>query len=794
MLGIHKGMCAVLSEAAGRLPLLARGCGCRSSRPSLPWAQGLLGSNLRRSHPRSVIFCSDLFLRFRRNMNQKLLKLENLLRFHTIYRQLHSLCQRRALRQWRHGFSSAYPVRTAQLYAWPWPTDVLTGAALSQYRLLVTKKEERPWKSQLSSTKSKKVVEVWIGMTIEELARAMEKNTDYVYEALLNTAIDIDSLEADSHLDEVWIKEVIMKAGMKLKWSKLKQDKVRKNKDAVRRPQADPALLTPRSPVVTIMGHVDHGKTTLLDKLRKTQVAAMETGGITQHIGAFLVSLPSGEKITFLDTPGHAAFSAMRARGAQVTDIVILVVAADDGVMKQTVESIQHAKDAQVPIVLAINKCDKAEADPEKVKKELLAYDVVCEDYGGDVQAVPVSALTGDNLMALAEATVALAEMLELKADPNGPVEGTVIESFTDKGRGVVTTAIIQRGTLRKGSVLVAGKCWAKVRLMFDENGKTIDEAYPSMPVGITGWRDLPSAGEEILEVESEPRAREVIHWRKYEQEQEKGQEDLKIIEEKRKEHQEAHQKAREKYGNLLWKKRAFLRFLERKEQIALKPKEKMERDSNVLSVIIKGDVDGSVEAILNIIDTYDASHECELELVHFGVGDISANDINLAETFDGVIYGFNVNAGNVIQQSAAKKGVKIKLHKIIYRLVEDLQEELSSRLPCAVEEHPVGEASILATFSVTEGKKKVPVAGCRVQKGQLEKQKKFKLTRNGHVIWKGSLTSLKHHKDDISIVKTGMDCGLSLDEENMEFKVGDRIVCYEEKQIQAKTSWDPGF
>uniref|UniRef100_A0A2R9BX93 Tr-type G domain-containing protein n=1 Tax=Pan paniscus TaxID=9597 RepID=A0A2R9BX93_PANPA len=595
-------------------------------------------------------------------MNQKLLKLENLLRFHTIYRQLHSLCQRRALRQWRHGFSSAYPVWTAQLYAWPWPTDVLTGAALSQYRLLVTKK----------------VV------------------TDSFFFFFL-------------------------------RWS---------------------LTLSPRL---------------------ECRVAAMETGGITQHIGAFLVSLPSGEKITFLDTPGHAAFSAMRARGAQVTDIVILVVAADDGVMKQTVESIQHAKDAQVPIILAINKCDKAEADPEKVKKELLAYDVVCEDYGGDVQAVPVSALTGDNLMALAEATVALAEMLELKADPNGPVEGTVIESFTDKGRGLVTTAVIQRGTLRKGSVLVAGKCWAKVRLMFDENGKTIDEAYPSMPVGITGWRDLPSAGEEILEVESEPRAREVVDWRKYEQEQEKGQEDLKIIEEKRKEHKEAHQKAREKYGHLLWKKRSILRFLERKEQIPLKPKEKRERDSNVLSVIIKGDVDGSVEAILNIIDTYDASHECELELVHFGVGDISANDVNLAETFDGVIYGFNVNAGNVIQQSAAKKGVKIKLHKIIYRLVEDLQEELSSRLPCAVEEHPVGEASILATFSVTEGKKKVPVAGC-------------------------SLTSLKHHKDDISIVKTGMDCGLSLDEDNMEFQVGDRIVCYEEKQIQAKTSWDPGF
>ncbi|XP_027476794.1 translation initiation factor IF-2, mitochondrial isoform X2 [Zalophus californianus] len=689
-------------------------------------------------------------------MNQKILKLENLLRFHTVFRQLHSLGQRRMLAQWNHVFSSAYPVWTAQLCIRPWQTDRLIGAALSQYRLLVTKKEERSQKSQLFSTKSKKEVEVWIGMTIEELARAMKKDVDHVYGALMNTAIDIDSLEAHSHLDEVWIKEVVKKAGMKLKWSKLKQDKVRENKDAVRRPQADPALLTPRSPVVTIMGHVDHGKTTLLDKLRKTQVAAMEAGGITQHIGAFL--------------------------------------AADDGVMKQTVESIQHAKDAQVPVVLAINKCDKAEADPEKVKKELLAYDVVCEDYGGDVQAVHISALTGDNLMALAEATIALAEMLELKADPTGPVEGTVIESFTDKGRGPVTTAIIQRGTLRKGSILVAGKSWAKVRLMFDENGKTIHEACPSMPVGIVGWRDLPSAGDEILEVESEPRARAVVDWRKYEREQEKNKEDLKIIEEKRKEHQEAHQKAREKYGNMHWKERSFLKYQEKKEQKHLKSKEKEEGDSHILPIIIKGDVDGSVEAIVNIMDTYDASHECKLELVHFGVGDVSENDVNLAETFCGVIYGFNVNAGNVIQKSAAKKGVKIKLHKIIYHLIEDLQEELSSRLPCTVQEYPIGEASILATFSVTEGKKKVPVAGCRVQKGQLEKQKKFKLIRNGDVIWKGSLTSLKHHKDDVSVIKTGMDCGLSLSEEKIEFKVGDEIVCYEEKEVPAKTSWDPGF
>ncbi|XP_004710272.1 translation initiation factor IF-2, mitochondrial [Echinops telfairi] len=727
-------------------------------------------------------------------MNQKMLKLENLLRFHTICRQLPSLGQGRAPGQWRRVCSSGYPAWTAPLVSPPWPRDALLRAAFSQYRLLVTKKEGKPRKPPSSLSKSRKEVEAWLGMTVAEMARAMDKDIDCVYEALLNTAVDVDALEASSPLDEGCIKEVIRKTGMKLKWSKLKQDKVRENKDAVRRPPADPALLTPRSPVVTIMGHVDHGKTTLLDKLRQTQVAAGEAGGITQHLGAFLVSLPSGDKITFLDTPGHAAFSAMRARGAHVTDIVILVVAADDGVMKQTVESIRHARDARVPIVLAINKCDKAEADPERVRKELLAYEVVCEDYGGDVQSVDISALTGSNLTALAEATIALAEMLELKADPCGPVEGTVVESFTDKGRGPVTTAIIQRGTLRKGSILVAGKCWAKVRSMFDENGKVLSEACPSMPVGIIGWRDLPSAGEEILEVESETRAREVVDWRKYEQEQEKNKDDLKIIEEKRKEHQEAHRKDRDQYGSLHWKERSYLKYQAKKEHKVFRPKEKVERDSNVLPIIIKGDVDGSVEAILDLVDTYDASHECKLDLVHFGVGDITENDVNLAGTFGGVIYGFNVNASNAIQQSAAKKQVKIKLHKIIYRLVEDLQEELSIRLPCIVEEHPVGEASILATFSVTEGKKKVPVAGCRVHKGQLEKRKKFKLIRNGHVIWKGSLTSLKHHKDDVSVIKTGMDCGLSLDEENIEFKVGDEMVCYEEKEILAKTSWDPGF
>ncbi|KAM9062480.1 translation initiation factor IF-2, mitochondrial isoform X1 [Sarcophilus harrisii] len=727
-----------------------------------------------------------------------ILKLESLMLFPNAYRQLHTLCRRRAcLLQWKLMPSFTYPVCTTLCIPPSWQTDTFISVALSQYRLLSVKKRERPQKSKLpwkNSKNEKQEVEVWNGMTVEDLARSMNKDIDHVYEALLNTALDIDLLEPKSPLDYVWIKEVLKKSGMKCKRAQLKPEVVRENRDAVRRPEADPAFLIPRFPVVTIMGHVDHGKTTLLDKLRKTQVAALEAGGITQHIGAFLVSLPTGEKITFLDTPGHAAFSAMRSRGAHLTDIIILVVAAEDGVMKQTVESIQHAQNAQVPIILAINKCDKPEADPERVKKELLTYNVVCEEYGGDVQAIHISALKGDNLMALAEATVALAEILELKGDPTGLVEAIVVESRTDKGKGPVTTAIIKRGTLRKGAVLVAGKSWAKVRLLLDENGKTISDACPSMPVEIIGWKDLPSAGDEVLEVESEQRAREVVDWRKYVEEQEKMKEDFKAIETKRKEHQDSHRREREKLGSLNWKERGYIKYQEIKKLQNIKPKEKTEEDLNILPIIVKGDVDGSVEAILNIIETYDAADECKLELLHFGVGDINENDINLAETFNGVVYGFSVNANKVIQQLAVKKGVRIKLHNIIYRLVEDLQEELSSKLPPSLEENVIGEASVLATFFVTVGKKQIPVAGCRVQKGQLEKKKKFKLIRNGCVIWKGLLTSLKHHKDDVSVIKTGMDCGLSLDEAKIEFMTGDEIICFEEKEVLHKISWDPGF
>ncbi|NWU05377.1 IF2M factor, partial [Cephalopterus ornatus] len=725
-------------------------------------------------------------------MNRGLvLRLESLAQLRGACRQLRALpCRKVWGAQWKPAQASAHPLCSVLLRPQLWQKHRLIGAAAAQCRHLATKEETKRKKKKIPLTRGE--VEIRQKMTIEELARAMGKDVDHIYEALLYTDVDLGSLEPDSILYEDRIKMIVQKSGMKYKSAKLKEEKERKNTDAVK-PPADPAVLTPRPPVVTILGHVDHGKTTLLDSLRKTQVASMEAGGITQHIGAFLVHMPSGEKITFLDTPGHAAFSAMRARGTNVTDIVILVVAAEDGVMEQTIESIQHAKNAGVPLILAINKCDKPEADPERVKKELLAHDVVCEEFGGDVQAVNISALKGENLMVLAEATVALAEILELKADATGLVEGTVIESRKDKGKGPLTTAIIQRGTLRKGCVLVAGKTWAKVRFMFDENGKTVDAAPPGIPVEIMGWKDVPSAGDEILEVESEQRAHEVIDWRTYVEQQEKLKKDVEVIEAKQKEHRREYKQQQQKLAHLTWRQRKAVLYKANKHLLFQRPKDRREMAEDTLSVIVKGDVDGSVEAILNILDSYDCEDECKLDIVHFGMGDISENDLSLAEAFNGVIYGFSVKANDSIKKLADKKGIKIKLHNIIYRLIDDLKEELSSRLPPAVVETTIGEASVLDTFSVTVGKNKIPVAGCRVHKGLLDRKMKFKLIRSGDVIWKGSLSSLKHHKDDAQVIKAGMDCGLSLDR-NLEFSVGDDIICYEETEVQQTTSWDPGF
>lgn len=362
----------------------------------------------------------------------------------------------------------------------------LLSPLLSRPPLLLRQFATKQVKGHKKVNPKKQEVEIRQRMTVAELAHAMNKDPEHVFEALLNTPAELQGEEEQQQevLEERWIKEVLKRSGMKYRWERLTTEKERENKDARRR-VLDPACLRPRPPVVTIMGHVDHGKTSLLDALRQSQLVEQEAGGITQHIGAFLVALPTGEQITFLDTPGHAAFTSMRARGANATDIIILVVAADDGVMEQTVESIQHAKNAQVPVIVAVNKCDKPQAEPDRVTRELLQHGLVGEELGGDVQVIPVSALKGDNLLLLAEATVALAEVLELKAEPSGLVEGVILESRMDRGRGAIATVLVQQGSLKKGCVLVAGRSWAG----------------PSRAVQVVGWKDLPSVGEELLEV-----------------------------------------------------------------------------------------------------------------------------------------------------------------------------------------------------------------------------------------------------------------------------------------------------
>lgn len=428
------------------------------------------------------------------------------------------------------------------------------------------------------------------------------------------------------------------------------------------------------------MGHVDHGKTTLLDSLRHTSVAQSEAGGITQHIGAFTVELDSSEKVTFLDTPGHAAFSAMRARGANITDIIVLVVAADDGVMEQTKEVINLAKTEKVPLIVAINKIDKPDADPEKAKRSLGHAGVNLEGHGGDTQFVLISAKEGTNLHELTETLSTQATMMGLKSDYTGPVEGVIVESTNDAKRGKLSTAIITRGTLRRGSILTAGLAWAKVRALFDHAGHPLDKAEPGTPVEILGWRELPFAGDEIIEVESEKRANSVMRFRNSQAQYEKAEADLQVILQKQMEHEEkykAERDARRKIGR--WKVR---RSGPREKEII--------EDNSIprLNIIIKGDVHGSVEAILDVLDTYSENDKVRLDIVHYGVGDVTHTDLEMAKLFNAVIYAFSVSAPT----KEIPKNVKIEKVDIIYRLVEHLKDELNKKLPMLDVEEVVGE------------------------------------------------------------------------------------------------------
>lgn len=626
-------------------------------------------------------------------------------------------------------------------------------------------------------------------MTVQDIANVLKKDVDHVFKTL---EFADKTSDTDYHKDTVIhnpqiIRDIVKISGYRFKIVPRPEDMVveEENKDALPSPPAPPGALRPRPPVVCVMGHVDHGKTTLLDALRDTSVVDTEFGGITQHIGAFEVKLSSGEKVTFLDTPGHAAFTAMRSRGAHATDIVVLVVAADDGVMEQTLESIRMAREANVPILVAINKIDKPGVNIERTMSSLAQHGIVCEELGGDVQAIPVSALRRQNLETLVEALTLQAQLMELRADPGGYVEGVVIEALLDPRTGKQATVLVQRGTLRRGAVIVAGTGWAKVRVLQSPEGAPVAEAPPSAPVAVLGWRELPSAGDQVLEVASEKRANEVMKWRHNQRMREKQQTDMEVIMAKEAQHKQQYQAA-------LARKRAMGRYKIRPEG----PRQKMilKDDHPALNILIKGDVDGSVEAILDILETYDDHNTVRLDLVHFGVGPVTPNDLEIAEVFKAVIYAFNVECPPPLAVEAKKKDIPIKKHNIIYRLVEDVKDEISTRIPTRQEEEIIGEANVLQQFMVSEGKKKVPVAGCRCTKGNLARSALYRVIRGQQVVYEGKLASMKHLKEEVKSIKTDTECGLRFEDASFEVQPGDTVVCYKMVDVTDKTGWDPGF
>jgi translation initiation factor IF-2 len=476
----------------------------------------------------------------------------------------------------------------------------------------------------------------------------------------------------------------------------------------------------PRPPVVTVMGHVDHGKTSLLDAIRRTQVAAREAGGITQHIGASRV-VHQGKPIVFIDTPGHEAFTAMRARGAKVTDIVVLVVAADDGVMPQTVEAINHARAAKVPLVVAINKIDKPNANPDRVKRELAEKGVLVEGWGGDVPVVEVSALKKQGISDLLEVILLVAEMHHLRAPKEGPARGTILEARKEKGRGVVATVLVQQGTLRPGDCFFAGATWGRVRNMVDSTGKSVKEAGPSDPVEVMGFEDLPEAGDVFQVVENEAKAREVATLRR--------------------------ERAREEQ---MAGKRVSLEGL--LEHIA-------NQEVKALNVVLKADVQGSVEVLRDTL-TKLSTPEVSVNVLHASVGAITENDIHLASASDAIVIGFNVRPERTAKELAERYKVEIRTYNVIYHLTEDVQKAMAGLLQPTFKEEELGHAEVRQIFHIP---KVGTVAGCMVTDGVLTRQAKVRLLRDNVVVWEGSLASLKRFKDDVSEVKAGFECGLTL-------------------------------
>ncbi|KAL3030209.1 hypothetical protein AAZX31_03G207100 [Glycine max] len=566
-------------------------------------------------------------------------------------------------------------------------------------------------------------------MTLVELAKRTGRSVSSLQDILTNVG---EKVQSEFELLSMDIAELVtMEAGINVK----------------RLHSAEGAEILPRPAVVTVMGHVDHGKTSLLDALRQTSVAAKEAGGITQHIGAFVVVMPSGASITFLDTPGHAAFSAMRARGAAVTDIVVLVVAADDGVMPQTLEAMSHAKAANVPIVVAINKCDKPGANSEKVKMQLASEGLLLEEMGGDVQVVEVSATEKIGLDNLEEALLLQADMMDLKARIDGPAQAYVVEARLDKGRGPLVTTIVKAGTLVCGQHVVVGSQWGRIRAIKDMAGKLTRRATPAMPVEIEGLRGLPMAGDDVIVVHSEERARMLSsgRQRKYEENRLRN----KMIQDKPTTSDDSKEVPQ-------WVE---------------------------MPVIVKADVQGTVQAVTDALKTLNSA-QVFVNVVHVGAGPISQSDLDLAQACGACIVGFNVKSPpTALSQEAARAGIKIVLHRVIYHLLEDIGNLIIERAPGTSETHVAGQAEVLNIFEIKGSKSKGPdvkIAGCRVIDGSVTRSATLRLLRSGEVVFEGLCTSLKREKQDVDSVKKGTECGVVINNW-CDFQIGDVIQCLEQ-------------
>ncbi len=577
-------------------------------------------------------------------------------------------------------------------------------------------------------------------ITVQELANRMSEKGATVVKVLMKLGMMVTITQTiDADTAELVVEEL----GHKIK--RVAESDV---EDILKREEDNPEDLEPRSPVVTVMGHVDHGKTSLLDALRSSNVAGGESGGITQHIGAYQVSLSEGQKVTFIDTPGHEAFTAMRARGAKVTDLVVLVVAANDSVMPQTIEAIHHAKAAGVPIVVAINKIDVPGANPQKVRTDLLQHDVVVESMGGDVLDVEVSAKKRINLDKLIETILLQAEVLDLKASSKRMAEGVVVEARMDKGRGSVATVLVQKGTLNVGDIFISGQEWGRVRSLFNDKGQRVDKAFPSQPVEVIGLQGTPAAGDDFIEVDTEARAREISAYR-----QRKAREQLQV-------------KTMSSAEHLLAKIKA--------------------GEIKELPVLIKGDVQGSVEALNGILSRI-ANNEVKVHVLHSAVGAINESDVTLARASKAIIIGFNVRANPTAREMAKRDGVDIRYYSIVYDVADDMKQAVAGLLEPELKEKILGYAEIRQVISISKVGK---IAGCMVKEGVVKRGAKVRLLRDSVVIYTGALSQLKRFKDDVKEVRESYECGMSFENYD-DLKVGDVIECFEMEEIAVKLDFD---